>query len=202
MKKLFAAVLAMAVLAPAMAAQKPKIIDTFCGYTFGSEPTKAQARKLFSKKPATWVGWELEQKLKKPFRKCKKAVLAYAESNKKLYSVTIKSEPDFKISDDEAKREHQAIVDIFTEKYKDVGLKFVSNSGMIARGFIAGQQQKVTIKAVKGDFSDSKKLKKAGEKSKAYVFSVEVWTLPRLFDEKNPAGEPTDLGPGSGFDAL
>ncbi len=68
--------------------------------------------------------------------------------------------------------------------------------------FIAGQQQKVTIKAEKGDYSDSKKLKKAGEKSKAYVFSVEVWTMPRLFDEKNTGGAPTDLGPGSGIDAL
>ncbi len=202
MKKILATVLALTIAIPLMAAEKPKIIDTFCGYTFGSEPTKIQARKLFAKKPATWVGWELEQKLKKPFRKCKKAVLAYAESNKKLYSVTIKSEPDFKISDEAAKKEFQATVDIFTEKYKDLGLKFNRITDMQVLGFLSNQQQKVTIKAEKGEFSDPKKLKRAGEKSKAYVFSVEVWTLPRLFDENKSIAAPTDLGPGSGIDAL
>ncbi len=180
------------------AAEKPKYVESFCGYKFGGEPPK-QTKILFSKPPTSTLGWVVEQKLKKPFRSCRNVALTYDKDDKKLCAITIKSDIDFKMTDQEAEQEVNNIVEILKAKYKDLNIAFTSTKCYACASLVAGQWFEVSAK--KGMYVDKHRLNRSGEKSPAYVISVTVKTSSDLYDKPKPPA-PSALGPGSGIDVL
>ncbi len=188
MKRIITAALAAAISFALMADGAPKIIDSFCGYKFGSEPGKAEAMKLLASRPKPMVGWELDTKAGQPFRKCANAVLSYAPSNQKLYRVRLASDPDFTITEAAAKKELDAMVEALTAKYKGLDLVFTRSGAMHCQASVEGQR--IVVQASKGRYFNPKTQTKGGKKSKAYVFSVEVKCDPKSFDAPKQSQAP------------
>ena len=146
------------------------VIRIFCGFKLGAE------YRGFSKKDKGFSSQTIveEKKLVKPFRRCTHAKLEYGKESKRLFRITISSDPVFGLTAEAAQAEQNAMIAALRKKYEGQ-MNFFMWQG-------TGKGQHIYVSAQGGKYENKKALSKKGEKQDGYVFSVSFTTTLEALD--------------------